>query len=341
MIEAIRPGGLGNTKGPRIQAILRTLGAHPDLDWLEDAPRAEALEFLTSPAGGGTQDGRMRAALFLRPSRDPRGHARLPRRWTPGPVSRARLLRGGARRDGARGRPRGRLRAAHQPDWPRPRGLPAAAAVPPVRFAPHVPLLARARGGSSTLRDRRHTDQRIHCAAEIGGSAPDAGSRRMERSPGGRTEGGHLEAPFIRPSRRRWLTTTRAARGHLARKRDRRGHARLARECSGRRQRQRQGHDPRRLSRRRPTPAIDAAKRRRVRRRQRADRPRRRPTTSRSGQAAGSEILDKRPDVVGLQEVDRGGTYPRPTRRPSGAGGPDEHSPFGVTSPRRPSGTTS
>ena len=27
VIEAIRPGGLGNTKAPRIQAILRTLGA--------------------------------------------------------------------------------------------------------------------------------------------------------------------------------------------------------------------------------------------------------------------------------------------------------------------------
>jgi endonuclease-3 len=53
VIEAIRPGGLGNTKGPRIQAILRTLGAHPDLDWLEDAPRGEALEFLTSLPGVG------------------------------------------------------------------------------------------------------------------------------------------------------------------------------------------------------------------------------------------------------------------------------------------------
>jgi endonuclease III len=53
VIEAIRPGGLGNTKGPRIQAILATLGAHPDLDWLEQARRDEALEFLTSLPGVG------------------------------------------------------------------------------------------------------------------------------------------------------------------------------------------------------------------------------------------------------------------------------------------------
>ena len=53
VIDAIRPGGLGNTKGPRIQAILATLGTHPDLDWLEHAPRAEALEFLTSMPGVG------------------------------------------------------------------------------------------------------------------------------------------------------------------------------------------------------------------------------------------------------------------------------------------------
>jgi endonuclease III len=53
VIEAIRPGGLANTKGPRIQEILRNLGDHPDLDWLKDAPRNEALEFLTSMPGVG------------------------------------------------------------------------------------------------------------------------------------------------------------------------------------------------------------------------------------------------------------------------------------------------
>ena len=52
-IEAIRPGGLANTKAPRIQAILRRLGDQPDLDWLADAPRAEAIDFLTSLPGVG------------------------------------------------------------------------------------------------------------------------------------------------------------------------------------------------------------------------------------------------------------------------------------------------
>jgi endonuclease III len=51
--EALRPGGLAATKAPRIQAILRELDGHPDLDWLADAPRDEALDFLTSLAGVG------------------------------------------------------------------------------------------------------------------------------------------------------------------------------------------------------------------------------------------------------------------------------------------------
>jgi endonuclease-3 len=53
VVEALRPGGLANTKGPRIQAILRELGDHPDLDWLADAPRDEALDFLTALPGVG------------------------------------------------------------------------------------------------------------------------------------------------------------------------------------------------------------------------------------------------------------------------------------------------
>jgi endonuclease-3 len=53
VIEAIRPGGLANTKGPRIQAILRELGEQPDLDWLADADRDEALEYLTALPGVG------------------------------------------------------------------------------------------------------------------------------------------------------------------------------------------------------------------------------------------------------------------------------------------------
>jgi endonuclease III len=53
VIEAIRPGGLANTKGPRIQAILRELGDHPDLDWLATADRDEAVEYLTALPGVG------------------------------------------------------------------------------------------------------------------------------------------------------------------------------------------------------------------------------------------------------------------------------------------------
>jgi endonuclease III len=53
VIDAIRPGGLGNVKGPRIQAILGMLGEHPNLDWVEHAPRTEALDFLISLPGVG------------------------------------------------------------------------------------------------------------------------------------------------------------------------------------------------------------------------------------------------------------------------------------------------
>ncbi len=51
--EAIRPGGLGPQKAPRIQSILRRLGEPPDLDWTETAPRAQSLGFLLSLPGVG------------------------------------------------------------------------------------------------------------------------------------------------------------------------------------------------------------------------------------------------------------------------------------------------
>ena len=51
--EAIRRGGLAPTKAPRIQAALGELGEPIDLDWLRDAPREEALEYLTSLPGVG------------------------------------------------------------------------------------------------------------------------------------------------------------------------------------------------------------------------------------------------------------------------------------------------
>ena len=54
--EAIRPGGLSQTKAPRIQEILRRLpreGTAPTLDWLATADRDEALEYLVALPGVG------------------------------------------------------------------------------------------------------------------------------------------------------------------------------------------------------------------------------------------------------------------------------------------------
>ena len=51
--EAIRKGGLAPTKAPRIQAVLRSIGDPIDLDWLRDAPREQALGYLTALPGVG------------------------------------------------------------------------------------------------------------------------------------------------------------------------------------------------------------------------------------------------------------------------------------------------
>ena len=51
--EAIRPGGLGPQKAPRIQEALREIDDDLDLSWLEKAPRDEAVSFLTSLPGVG------------------------------------------------------------------------------------------------------------------------------------------------------------------------------------------------------------------------------------------------------------------------------------------------
>ncbi|HWJ42448.1 MAG TPA: endonuclease III [Solirubrobacterales bacterium] len=51
--DAIRPGGLAKQKAPRIQAILEQLGDPPELDWTEEAPREESLEFLLALPGVG------------------------------------------------------------------------------------------------------------------------------------------------------------------------------------------------------------------------------------------------------------------------------------------------
>ena len=64
---AIRPGGLAPTKAPRIQAVLREIsrpndagssssaqsGGTFDLEWLRDAPRDEAMDYLTGLPGVG------------------------------------------------------------------------------------------------------------------------------------------------------------------------------------------------------------------------------------------------------------------------------------------------
>ena len=54
--EAVRPAGLADTKAPSIQEALRRAtvdGGEPDLDWLADADRDEALAYLTALPGVG------------------------------------------------------------------------------------------------------------------------------------------------------------------------------------------------------------------------------------------------------------------------------------------------
>jgi endonuclease-3 len=56
VIEAIKPGGLSLTKGPRIQQVLRKLpddGGAPTLEWLAEAGRDEAIAFLVELPGVG------------------------------------------------------------------------------------------------------------------------------------------------------------------------------------------------------------------------------------------------------------------------------------------------
>jgi endonuclease III len=53
VVEAIRPGGLAPQKGPRIQEILRRIGDPIDLCWLAEAPRTDAIDYLTSLPGVG------------------------------------------------------------------------------------------------------------------------------------------------------------------------------------------------------------------------------------------------------------------------------------------------
>jgi endonuclease III len=56
LVEALRPGGLANQKGPRIQAVLATLAAGPhglDLQWLAELDPEAASAWLTALPGVG------------------------------------------------------------------------------------------------------------------------------------------------------------------------------------------------------------------------------------------------------------------------------------------------
>lgn len=56
IIQAIRPAGLANQKGPRIQAVLRAISAERgalDLDFLQDLPLEQARAWLTRFKGVG------------------------------------------------------------------------------------------------------------------------------------------------------------------------------------------------------------------------------------------------------------------------------------------------
>jgi endonuclease-3 len=50
---AIRPGGLSRQKAPRIKSVLQQIGEEMNLDWLEAAPREEAMAYLTALPGVG------------------------------------------------------------------------------------------------------------------------------------------------------------------------------------------------------------------------------------------------------------------------------------------------
>lgn len=57
VVEAIRPGGLANTKAPRIQSVLREIAARQggsfDLGWMRDASDEDCAGYLSSLPGVG------------------------------------------------------------------------------------------------------------------------------------------------------------------------------------------------------------------------------------------------------------------------------------------------
>ena len=76
--EAIRPGGLGKQKAPRIQAILEQLGDPPTSTGRETRPRGVA-RVPPRPARRRAQNRRLRADLHLGHPGDPGRRPRLPR----------------------------------------------------------------------------------------------------------------------------------------------------------------------------------------------------------------------------------------------------------------------
>ena len=145
--EALRPGGLAPPRRRGSSTILARARRPPRPRLARRGARAqEALDYLTDLPGVG----RKTAACVLiftfdRPEIPVDTHVhRVGGRL--GLFRPKRLVRGGPRRD-ARDHPaRGRLRAPHQPDPPRPRDLPPAAPLRRVRPAPDVPLVPRAGG---------------------------------------------------------------------------------------------------------------------------------------------------------------------------------------------------
>ena len=124
---ARRAGASRRRRGSRRSSS--SSASRPDLDWTETAPREESLELPARAAGGRAQNRGLRADLHLGHPRDPGRRPRPPGRRPARPLPAEGLLRARPRRDAGDRRPRGRLRAAHEPDPPRARGLPAEAAL--------------------------------------------------------------------------------------------------------------------------------------------------------------------------------------------------------------------
>ena len=108
VIEAIRPGGLANIKGPAdpggaARAAGPRRATNPRLARRRAARGGSRVPHL--PARRRPQDRGLRDDLRPRAARDPRRHPRPPRRRTPRPLPARRLLRGRARRDDPARRP--------------------------------------------------------------------------------------------------------------------------------------------------------------------------------------------------------------------------------------------